>query len=441
MKVNIFSRSVFIIFGFIFCISIANLINPNIFTNFFSTNPTKLFYDIEHYSNLAINQSCSAFYPLWPWLISNITRIKTINEAALYFRVFGSLLTFVSIPMLLNLLTQNLRSYKIAILVTALYAINPLSVFRMIGYTEGIFSVLSLIFLLTLADLKIFVNDNSRLIYKLFILFLSSLLLSLTRPFLIQALIASVLALVSILIINKISFRNNDLNSLKTFKLHGTATVVIALGALSGYCIYGYYCLSSRGDFFAPFHDQKLWGKELGLYPQLFFIPLTYADFISIYFPAIATVIAWLIFISTNIRKLTFVIPKFWQWILLIGYPPAFLAFYGFDFSKINFSNKPSSSKEISITQSAHNMYGSYMFWFCLYFVLIHSIIIVFSDQKLTSLRRFIFGTPYFFVVIAYISQCFPTRKVSKILLLALGLSSIWLVQYWLDYSNNIWIG
>ena len=362
MKVNIFSRSVFIICGLISCISIANLVEPNILANFFSTNPTKLFYDVEHYSNLVINQSCNAFYPLWPWLISNITRIKTINEAALYFRVFGSLLAFVSIPMLLNLLTQNLKSYKIAILVTALYAINPLSVFRMIGYTEGIFSVLSLIFLFALVDLKIVVNNNSRLIYKLVILFLSSLLLSLTRPFLIQALVASILALVSILIVNRTLFRDNGLNSLETFKLHGTATIVIALGALSGYCIYGYYCLGARGNFFAPFHDQKLWGKELGIYPQLFFVPLTYADFISIYFPVIATIISWLIFISANIRKLIFIIPNFWQWILLIGYPPAFLAFYGFDFSNINFSDKPSSSKEINITQSAHNMYGSYMF-------------------------------------------------------------------------------
>ena len=81
------------------------------------------------------------------------------------------------------------------------------------------------------------------------------------------------------------------------------------------------------------------------------------------------------------------------------------------------------------------------IFWFCIYFAVIHSVIIVFSDQKLTSLRRFIFGTPYFFVVIAYISNCFPTRKVTKLLLWLLGFSSIWLVQYWLDYANNVWIG
>ena len=438
MKFNIFLTSVSIALGFTLCTIIAIIINPHIVTSFFSNSPAKLFYDIEHYSNLAIHPTCNAFYPLWPWLISKLGKLQTVDDAAFYFRAFGSLLSLISIPLFLLLLKQNIKSYKIVVLVVALYAVNPLSVFRMIGYTEGIFSVLSLILLIFLSNLNTNSKLSIKLIYILISVFILSLLLSLTRPFLIQVIFASVLALISVLVITKFQ---NSLNLLKSLKIYGITTFTICLGASVGYCIYGYYCLQSRGDFFAPFHDQKAWGKTLGFYPQLFFIPLTYADFISIYLPAIAMILSWLIAISTSLKRLIFVVPKLWQWILLLVYPPAFLAFYGWDFKKINFSSKVINSKEINLTQGAENVSISYVFWFCIYFALIHSIIIVFSDQKLTSLRRFIFGTPYFFLAIAYISQCFPYRKVSKLLLWILGLSSIWLVQYWLEYANGVWIG
>ena len=438
MKFNIFLTSVSIALGFTLCTIIAIIINPHIVTSFFSNSPAKLFYDIEHYSNLAIHPTCNAFYPLWPWLIGKLGKLQTVDDAAFYFRAFGSLLSLISIPLFLLLLKQNIKSYKIVVLVVALYAVNPLSVFRMIGYTEGIFSVLSLILLIFLSNLNTNSKLSIKLIYILISVFILSLLLSLTRPFLIQVIFASVLALISVLVITKFQ---NSLNLLKSLKIYGITTFTICLGASVGYCIYGYYCLQSRGDFFAPFHDQKAWGKTLGFYPQLFFIPLTYADFISIYLPAIAMILSWLIAISTSLKRLIFVVPKLWQWILLLAYPPAFLAFYGWDFKKINFSSKVINSNEINLTQRAENISISYVFWFCIYFALIHSIIIVFSDQKLTSLRRFIFGTPYFFLAIAYISQCFPYRKVSKLLLWILGLSSIWLVHYWLDYANGVWIG
>jgi hypothetical protein len=441
MKFSIFLISIFLILGFILCTAVAITINPHIFTSFFSNSSTKLFYDIEHYSNLAIHQTCNAFYPLWPWLINRLGKPQTVDNAALYFRIFGGLLSLISIPLFLLLLLRNIKSYKIISLVAALYAINPLSVFRMIGYTEGIFSFFSLLLLIILSDLKINLKVNNNKIRSIFLLisiFLLSLLLSLTRPFLIQAIFASVFALVSILIIDRFQYVTS---SLKIFKTYGITTLIIWLGATVGYCIYGYYCLEARGDFFAPFHDQANWGKQLGFYPQLFFIPLTYADFISIYLPFIALITSWLISISTNIRKLTFVIPKLWQWILLFAYPPAFLTFYGFDFKRYNFSSKANNLKDINLTQAANNLSTSYVFWFCIYFALIHTVIIVFSDQKLTSLRRFIFGTPYFFFVIAYISQCFPSRKVSKLLLWILGISSICLVQYWLDYAKGTWIG
>jgi hypothetical protein len=438
MKFNVFLTSAPIILGLILCTSIAIIINPHIFISFFSNSPAKLFFDVEHYSNLAINPTCNAFYPLWPWLINKLGKPQIPDNAAFYFRVIGSLLSLISVPLFLLLLKQNIKSYKITFLAVALYAINPLSVFRMIGYTEGIFSVFSLIFLILLSNLKITSKISIKFISILISIFVFSFLLSLTRPFLVQGIFSSILALASTLVINK--FQNN-VNLKKHFITYGITTLMICLGALFGYCVYGYYCLQSRGDFFAPFHDQKAWGKQLGIYPQLFFVPLTSADFIAIYLPAIALIMSWLICISINIRKLIFATPKIWQLVLLFAYPPAFLAFYCADLKKINFSDKPTMLKEINLTQSAKNISINYVFWFCIYFALIHSIIIVFSDQKLTSLRRFIFGTPYFFVAIAYISNCFPTRKVTKLLLWLLGFSGIGLVQYWLDYSNDVWIG
>ncbi len=438
MKSNIFLTSVPIILDFTFFTAIAAIINPLIFTSFFSNSPSKLFYDIEHYSNLVIHPTCNAFYPLWPWLISIIGKPETVDDAAFYFRIVGSLLSLVSIPLFILLLKQDIKSYKIIFLVVALYAMNPLSVFRLIGYTESIFSFFSLIFLILLSNLELTTKISFKLIYILTPVFILSLLLSLTRPFLLQVTFSATFALISLLIINR--FKNN-LDISRYLKIYGLTTFIVCLGALFGYCIYGYYCLHSRGDFFAPFADQKNWGKKLGFYPQLFFIPLTLADFTSIYLPPIALITACLICISNNIKKIVFIVPKIWQWILLLAYPPAFIASYGLDLKKVNSSQNSEKLQEINLTEESQNLSARYVFWFCIYFAVIHSVIIVFSDQKLTSLRRFIFGTPYFFVVIAYISNCFPTRKVTKLLLWLLGFSSIWLVQYWLDYANNVWIG
>ena len=443
MKSNtyIFSTSSFIILGSTFCAAIAIIINPHIFTSFFSNSPSKLFYDVEHYANLVINPTCNAFYPLWPWLISKIGTPKTVDDAAFYFRIAGSLLSLMSISLFLLLLKQNIKSYKIAFLIVGLYAINPLSVFRMIGYTEGVFSVMSLILLIFLSNIKITTKISLKLIYILLPIFILSLLLSLTRPFLLQVIFSATFALISLLVMSK--FKNN-LDISRYFKIYGLTTFIVCLGALVGYCIYGYYCLHSRGDFFAPFADQKNWGKKLGFYPQLFFIPLTLADFTSIYLPPIVLIISFLICISNNIKRVVFIVPKIWQWILLLAYPPAFIASYGLDLKKINSSQNEtnlSNLQEINLTQASQKLSTSYVFWFCIYFVLIHSIVVVFTDQTLASLRRYIFGTPYFFVAIAYISNCFPTRKVSKLLLWLLGFSSIWLVQYWLDYANGVWIG
>ena len=443
MKSNtyIFSTSSFIILGSTFCAAIAIIINPHIFTSFFSNSPSKLFYDVEHYANLVINPTCNAFYPLWPWLISKIGTPKTVDDAAFYFRIAGSLLSLMSISLFLLLLKQNIKSYKIAFLIVGLYAINPLSVFRMIGYTEGVFSVMSLILLIFLSNIKITTKISLKLIYILLPIFILSLLLSLTRPFLLQVIFSATFALISLLVMSK--FKNN-LDISRYFKIYGLTTFIVCLGALVGYCIYGYYCLHSRGDFFAPFADQKNWGKKLGFYPQLFFIPLTLADFTSIYLPPIVLIISFLICISNNIKRVVFIVPKIWQWILLLAYPPAFIASYGLDLKKINSSENATNLtnlQEINLTQASQNLSTSYVFWFCIYFVLIHSIVVVFTDQTLASLRRYIFGTPYFFVAIAYISNCFPTRKVTKLLLWLLGFSSIWLVQYWLDYANGVWIG
>lgn len=113
----------------------------------------------------------------------------------------------------------------------------------MIGYTEGIFSVISLIFLILLSNLKLTTKISIKLIYILLSVFILSLLLSLTRPFLLQVTFSASFALISLLIINK--FKNN-LDISRYLRIYGLTTFIICLGALVGYCIYGYYCANSR---------------------------------------------------------------------------------------------------------------------------------------------------------------------------------------------------
>ena len=92
--------------AFIICAAIAMIIEPATFHKFFSspelvpppTNKTvSYFWDVEHYSKMALNDQCGAFYPLWPWLIRVLFHPTTVQEASRYFILSASTLFFASL--------------------------------------------------------------------------------------------------------------------------------------------------------------------------------------------------------------------------------------------------------------------------------------------------------------------------------------------------------
>jgi hypothetical protein len=56
----------------------------------------------------------------------------------------------------------------------------------------------------------------------------------------------------------------------------------------------------------------------------------------------------------------------------------------------------------------------NYLFWFCVYFPVFHSVLIFFTRDRLYSLGRYIFGVPFFFVALGYLCCCVPGKKRIK---------------------------
>ena len=92
---------------FILCAAVGMFIYPDAFHKFFSPSrlfrvippvlPHKSYYwDVEHYALMTIKPSCTAFYPLWPFLLRNIFHPQNIEQAAHYFLLLSTLVFFIT---------------------------------------------------------------------------------------------------------------------------------------------------------------------------------------------------------------------------------------------------------------------------------------------------------------------------------------------------------
>jgi len=233
--------------AFILCAALGMLINPESFHKFFSSSqlahnpPPQLphrsyYWDVEHYANMALTNICTAFYPLWPLLIRDLFQPQTVEQAAHSFLLLGTILAFIAIFLLLYVLELALETKYLAFLLVLAYALNPMAIFRFIGYTESVFSIFSIIFAWC------FVYDsgiNKR--FNIILLSLITLLMSLTRPTLIQisfSAFASLLTIFYFAITN--SGRGTSLNSyIRRYKAEVEATITLCASAIVGYSIYG----------------------------------------------------------------------------------------------------------------------------------------------------------------------------------------------------------
>ncbi|MBE9056430.1 mannosyltransferase [Sphaerospermopsis sp. LEGE 08334] len=448
----------FIICGaFILCAAIGMLFNQDAFHKFFSATqlyreiPPQLphrsyYWDVEHYSEMALNPSCKAFYPLWPFIIRNLFHPQTIEQAAHYFLVVATVIFLINNFLLYRILKICLNRLYLAYLILLIYTVNPMAIFRVIGYTESIFSLLSTLFIwVCLPNLKINLN------LKLCFLFIITFLMSLTRPILIQVFFATILTLITIIGLEMLKIKryswNNLLINLQKYRNETKITLTIWVASLLGYAVYGSFCLKTRGNFFAPFDDQSLWGRTLGIHLELLLFPKSpLVDIIGLYLPVIILLLSLVFTYYKFTQRINIIcVPKyrFW-WNILYLYPPLLILVYAYNFmksikSKINLDQV--LLDPITLTDYTNNLAVKYIFWFCIYFATAHSLINFLTFDRLMSLARHTFATPFFFVSLGYLYRCIPGKVKYQTLLFMSLISAFMLVEQWIKYGQDKWLG
>ncbi|MBD2774910.1 mannosyltransferase [Iningainema tapete] len=450
--------------AFILCAAVGMLISPEAFHKFFS--PIRLsteipavlsqsyYWDVELYAYKAINPICDAFYPLWPLIIRTLFHPQTIEQAAHYFVIVATILFFISTFLLFWVFKKGLERINLAFLLVLAYTVNPMAIFRVIGYTESLFATLStLLIWICLPQSKL--NQN----LKLLLIFPITFLMALTRPVLIQILFSSTAALATIFIFEILqskTFANTPPPPpLPTQSLLPTpprgglgvggfnsdlkTTLTIWISSILGYSLYGSFCLKTRGNFFAPFLDQKSWSKKFGLHVELLFYPKSlFFDLLGLYLPLIILCLSLTFIYFKIIQREPYIYkPKSIFWSILFLYPPLLIILYAFQFIK---RQKLKLDKLIT-SDYTYSLSKNYIFWFCVYFAAIHSIIVIFTQDRLYSLARFIFALPYFFLAVGYIYRCILDATKYKTLLLFIVISAITLVKQWINYGQDKWLG
>ena len=450
--------SLLIILCFICCVTISGIIFPETITKFFSisqlpnTSPDtpshQYYWDARHYATLILGRTCSAFYPLWPSVVKIIFNPLTVDSFVSYARFTSVIIFLFTTPLLFRVFRLALNNdVMIAFIAMLTYTINPNTIFRLNGYTEGWFTLLSTIFIWALLPSNRLNNG-----LKLTILSGVAFLMGMSRSVVVQILAAGVGAILTISIFKILKEFNYSRSRWKAqdlfhyYKFEFFTTLLTSLSVVAGYTVYGFYCLKNRGDFFAPFADQQHWNKKLGIHPELLLYPKSLLfDFFALYYPLIFLAIALLISLSfASVQSINVFVPSSKVWNLSILYPPLLIGLYfGKYWQWKNRINDISSKKFMQplIEPSATDFISNnYLFWFCTYFSVSHSLIIFFTQDRLFSLARYVFSLPFFFLTLGYLYLSLGKRLTFAIYIVII-LSIVSSIIQWIDYGRNAWLG
>jgi hypothetical protein len=485
--IRIVNSSLLIGGAFLLCAALGMLINPDAFYKFFSpvqlvpdpipsSKSISYYWDLKGYAEMALNNQCIAFYPLWPLLIRILFHPQSVEQAAYFFVVVSTVLFFISLPLLVWIFNKALNNQSLAFLIVLAFSLNPMAIFRVIGYTESLFTILSAI--LIWACLR-----QSRLneTLRLALVFGVTFVMSLTRPILMPFLFSSIAALGTIYLFDWLPLERRNRSSLLTNLHHYVeetkTTITLCLAALIGYLPYGLFCLNSRGSFFAPFTDQALWGTKLGLHLELLLFPKSpLFDLYGLYFPILVLVLSlFLVYFKVRNEEPLVWIPQSPLWLILFLYPPLLVVTYIANYLRLRSNTdwvrqeyisyppwqagsnqriwdkikpnwyKPSrgagSLTKLVTSDFTQSLRRNYLFWFCTYFAVFHSLLIFFTRDRLYSLGRYSFGLPFFFLTLGYLCCCIPGKRTNQALWLFILVSAIALVEQWVNYGQNQWLG
>ena len=436
---NLFLKKIYffkyspILFLFILVIPSSVLINFEILQRFAGIHISNKYNDLNHYLSLAENLRCSAFYPLWPFLIKSFSHLKYINlhiSAITLSITFGLISLFVGI----NTITKLSVNKNSSTILSYIYVLSPMTVFFFVGYTEAFFSLLSWIAISLIIK---FHNDDSFEFSNYISVFLLYTLLSLTRATIVQTIFSSFGSLILIKLKNS-SSNNNQFNFKKLIKL----SICMITGCLFGYLLIGIFCSVSGEGFLAPFSYQKEWGKSLGFRP-LFLLntrsPLI--DLWGLYYPFLifASYLLDFSILRIKFKKLSLLIYK--NFPITLIYPPL-----GLLISILKKSNRKlirSKSFLVNLSQ-ADDLYfqeNEFLFLYCILFSISHSLICFFTqEQFLYSLGRYVFGQPYFYVAFAILINSKRRMLLNNpkiILTFSLIISCLYLIKNFVDFGDS----
>ncbi len=441
--------------AFILCAALGMLLNPEAFHKFFSPVqlvsdlnlpfPHKSYYwDLKAYAEMALSNRCVAYYPLWPLLIRILFHPQSVDQAAHSFLLVSTGIFLLTTPLLIALFRKAFRHHYLAFLLVLALALNPMAIFRVIGYTESLFSALSAIFIWICLRQTNFTEK-----VRLVLVFCVTFIMSLTRPILMPFLFSSVAALGTIFFFESLKLETRDWRSfliqIKNYAQEIKITLTLCISALLGYSMYGFFCFHSRGNFFAPFIDQKNWGTKLGFHLELLLFPKSpLFDLWGLYFPLMVMLLA-LILVYFKIKNKTPLvwIPKSPLWNVLLLYPPLLILSYIVNYLRLKNKSLIGDGSLTKVTTSDYTktLSRNYLFWFCVYFPVFHSVLIFFTRDRLYSLGRYIFGVPFFFMALGYLCCCIPGKRTYQALLGLIFISAITLVEQWVNYGKHNWLG
>ena len=388
------------------------------------------YWDAIHYFNLGQNPTCSAFYPLWPFLSNKLSGLIT-GTASLRIQILGSEFIFLTtLPIALLTFRRIIGDRHIALVAFLMYALGANSIFYSIGYTESIFSAISLAYLLAFDR---YLNGQRGPIQPLLLSLIFGLSIAggLTRPSLIQATFACFFAGLGV-------FASRSTASYRPYKsLQALALTLI--GTSIGYAIYGWFCYLKVGNFMGPFKEQVTWGRTLAFRPWLLITPRSLLiDLHGLYLPALLLLFVAAVYIAhKKEQELIIHIPAKWQFYLLLAHPLLFTIAT----CATNKQNQKARQLKIETTGAIQKLKNP-VFLYSLAFSGVHSAInLAANSGYLYSTSRHFFGSPFAFIAIGTVLATLKSRMATRVTVAIAASGAVLLGIQWLNWANDKWVG
>jgi hypothetical protein len=394
------------------------------------------YWDAIHYASLAVNPACSAFYPLWPGLVRVLGNPTSVEQALRLSIPLSEIIFLASLPLALWTFERIIGQGQAARLAFVLYALGPNAVFYAIGYTEALFSLLSLLLLLSLHRVeqqKLSPGGRLGLHGAIFGL---AVLLNLVRPALVQSGFAIVFTLLILWLLPRVAPEIPCPSVAQGITLGS----LIGLGSGVGYSLYGLFCLRTVGNFLGPFQAQVEWGRTLAFRPWLLLFPRSLlVDIHGLYLPfLIFAALGALLWAAGRCRPLALRLPKpGWMYVFLV-HP---LVFSGLLAGLSRFAKRWTRSVTVAPNEALRGM-ASFTVLYAIAFSGVHSIINFLANSGyLYSTARHYFGSPYAFVAIGALLASFAIPQIKRVAWVVAAGGLLWLGEQWWYYGAGRWLG